>query len=99
MRLPLVVLSALLLSTPAQAASWETSAFRTPGGGLIQIGTSAEDVRKELGPPLHQNAVRTGGQRRGGREESWTYRGNDGFYTLRLNAGHVTRINVRADRD
>jgi hypothetical protein len=99
MRYPLVVLSALCLSVPAHAASWETSAMRTPGGGLIRVGTSAEDVRKEMGPPLHHGAVRSGSQKRGRKEESWTYRGNDGFYTLRLQAGKVTRINVQADRD
>jgi hypothetical protein len=99
MRYPLAVFSILLLSVPAHAAGWETSAMRTPGGGLIRVGTSAEEVRKEMGAPLHQGAVRTSGQKRGGREVSWTYRGNDGFYTLRLQAGKVTRINVRADRD
>ena len=99
MRYPLAILSFLLLSVSAHAASWETSAMRTPRGGLIQIGTSAEEVRKEMGSPLHQNGTRSQGQKRGGREESWTYRGNDGFYTLHLRAGRVTRINVRADRD
>jgi hypothetical protein len=100
MRYPRVVLSVLFLSIPAHAASWETSTFRTPGGGLIRVGTSADDVRREMGPPLHQRAVRSSGQKRGGRgEENWTYRGNDGYYTLKLKAGKVTRINVQADRD
>jgi len=92
-------LAILFSATSALAASWETRVMRTPGGGLIRIGTSVEDVRKELGSPLHQRTSREAGQKRGGRGENWTYRGNDGYYTLQIQGGRVTRINVRADRD
>lgn len=89
-----ICMGALAWAGTVYAASWETTSMRTPTGGLVQIGMTSGEVRKQLGEPRR---ART--SRRGGKNESWTYRGNDGLYTITFANGRVTKIVVAPDRD
>jgi len=88
------IIGALALTTAVYAASWETASMRTPKGGLVRIGMTTGEVLKELGQPRRARTAR-----RGGKNESWTYRGNDGLYTITFANGRVTKIVVTPDRD
>ena len=76
------------------AASWETTSMRTPNGGLVQIGMSSGEVLKELGQPKHSRT-----SKRSKKNETWTYRGKDGLYSITFSGGRVARIVVTPDRD
>jgi hypothetical protein len=89
----------------AMAASWETSGFRTLSGALIRVGMSKADVRRDAGEPLaHDRIKRTksaGGKKTKRKKkpgEAWTYRGNDGYYTVRFSGDSVSSIDVVPDR-
>jgi len=88
------IIGALALTGAVYAASWETTSMRTPKGGLIRIGMTTGEVLKELGQPRRSRA-----SSRGKKSETWTYRGNDGLYTITLANGRVTKIVVTPDRD
>jgi hypothetical protein len=92
----------LVHATAAVAASWETSAMRAPGGGLIHIGMSRQEVLKELGQPLGTRAAgrhAASGGKAGTKGSAWTYRGADGLYTLTFSGEQVVKIMVTPDRD
>ncbi len=92
----------LVIASAAFAASWETSALRAPGGGLIRIGMTRQEVLKELGQPqraqasTHNTAADGKSAKQGG---SLTYRGDDGLYTITFSRERVTRIVVTPRRD
>jgi|GEM_PF-3464513 len=86
----------------ASASSWETSTMRAPGGGLVRVGMSRQEVLKELGQPLRTRAAvrSTAGSGKPGKKNSaWTYRGTDGLYAITFSGETVVRIDVTPDRD
>jgi hypothetical protein len=92
------------LVTPcaALAASWETSTLRAPGGGLIRMGMTRQEVLQELGQSERTgNAMRTTatGGKSGKKGNSLTYRGDDGLYTIQFSGEKVVRIVVTPKRD
>ena len=48
----LVLASGLPFTQAVFASTWETSAMRTPGGGLVRVGMSRQEVLNELGKHL-----------------------------------------------
>lgn len=87
---------------PVTATSWETSTMRAPGGGLVRVGMSRQEVLKELGQPLRIRAVARGassGGKSGKKNSASTYRGTDGLYTITFSGDAVVRIDVTPDRD
>ena len=88
----------LVLANSALAASWETPTMRAPGGGLVRIGMSRQEVLKELGQPLGTRSTASGGKT-GTKGSAWTYRGSDGLYTLTFSGERVVKIMVTPDRD
>lgn len=92
----------LVISSTAFATSWETSSLRAPGGGLIRIGMTRQEVLKELGQPqhaqgaTHNTAARGKSGKRGG---ALTYRGDDGLYTITFSGERVVKIVVMPRRD
>lgn len=92
----------LVMASAAFAASWETSALRAPGGGLIRIGMTRQEVLKELGQPQRAHAS-THNMAAGGKSakkgSSLTYRGDDGLYTITFSGERVARIVVTPKRD
>jgi hypothetical protein len=82
----------------AFATSWETSAMRAPGGGLIRVGMTRQEVLKELGQPQRTHNTAAGGKsgKKGG---SLSYRGDDGLYTITFSGERVTKIVVTPHRD
>jgi hypothetical protein len=91
----------LVLDSAALAASWETASMRAPGGGLVRIGMTRQEVLNELGKPLGTRSVarRTIGGTSGTKGSAWTYRGSDGMYTLFFSGEQIVKITVTADRD
>lgn len=86
----------MMLSAPlAQAASWDTTAFRTPTGGLVRVGMTAAEARHELGPAA---IPRQSGKSKKN-SEVWSIRGSDGLYTITISGGQVRRITVAPNRD
>jgi len=85
----------MLVAPFVLAASWDTTAFRTPTGGLVRVGMPAAEARRELGPDA---APRKPGKSRKN-TEVWTVRGTDGLYTITISGGQVRRITVAPDRD
>jgi hypothetical protein len=86
----------------AFSATWETSTMRAPGGGLIRIGMSRQEVLKELGQPQGTRVTarsKTTGGKSGAKGNAWTYRGSDGLYTLSFSGEQVVKITVTPDRD
>jgi hypothetical protein len=86
----------------AMATSWETSSMRTPGGGLVRVGMSRQEVIKELGQPLHaRSGARNtaSGEKSGRKNNTWAYRGTDGVYVITFSGETVVRIDVTPDRD
>jgi hypothetical protein len=84
------------------SATWETSTMRAPGGGLIRVGMTRQEVLKELGQPLGTRTVarsKTSGGKSGAKGSAWTYRGSDGLYTLSFSGEQVVKITVTPDRD
>ncbi|HWR88373.1 MAG TPA: hypothetical protein VN277_08135 [Acidiferrobacterales bacterium] len=98
----LVSIMGLLMTSAAIAASWETSAMRAPGGGLIRIGMTRQEVLKELGQPqrthasMHNTAAGGKSGKKGG---SLTYHGDDGLYSITFSGERVVRIVVTPKRD
>jgi hypothetical protein len=98
----LIAAIGLFITGAAFATSWETSAMRTPGGGLIRIGMTRQEVLKELGQPqrayasTHNTAA---GGKSGKKGNSSTYRGDDGLYTITFSGEQVVRIVVTPNRD
>ncbi|MEK7303555.1 MAG: hypothetical protein AAB174_00735, partial [Pseudomonadota bacterium] len=45
----------LVITSAAFATSWETSSLRAPGGGLIRVGMTRQEVLNELGQPKRAN--------------------------------------------
>src|SRR4030042_1136262 len=89
----------LVIASAAFAASWETTAVRTAGGGLIRIGMTRQEVLTELGQserPRRNTAAGGKSARKGG---SVTYRGDDGAYTMTFSGERVARIVVTPRRD
>jgi hypothetical protein len=97
---PVFALS-LILANATLAASWETASMRAPGGGLVRIGMTRQEVLNELGKPLGTRSVarRSVGGSSGTKGSAWTYRGSDGMYTLFFSGEQVVKITVTADRD
>lgn len=91
----LVCAIALMLASSVFAASWETSAMRTPGGGLVRTGMTRQEVLKELGSPQHMAARGKSGKKGG----SLTYRADDGLYTITFSGERVSKIVVTPNRD
>lgn len=88
----------LVLSAGAAAAdSWETTAMRTPRGGLVRPGMTSQEVLRELGEPRAKHSGKRGKSAR--HNEQWTYRGADGTYRLTFSGDRVVRIDVTPDRD
>jgi hypothetical protein len=86
----------LILSAPLTlAASWDTTAFRTPTGGLVRVGMTAAEARHELGPAA---SPRQSGKSKKN-AEVWSIRGSDGLYTITISGGQVRKITVAPDRD
>ena len=93
---------ALTMPSAALATSWETSSMRAPGGGLIRIGMTHQEVLNELGQPKRtqnstSNAAASG--KSGKKGGSLTYRGDDGLYTITFSGERVVRIVVTPKRD
>jgi hypothetical protein len=91
------LLAFLLVSGLAAGSSWETQAYRTPGGELIRRDMSASEVLREAGEPQSKRVVSTGvsiGGKVGQTVEIWTYRGYDGYYDITITGNKVTRIEV-----
>ena len=92
----------LAIASAAFATSWETSSMRTPGGGLVRIGMTRQEVLKELGQPqrvrtsTHSTAA---GGKSGKKGSSSTYRADDGLYTITFSGERVVRIVVTPNRD
>jgi hypothetical protein len=85
----------LILSTPfTLAASWDTTAFRTPTGGLVRVGMTAAEARHELGPASPRQSGKSKKN-----AEVWSIRGSDGLYTITISGGQVRKITVAPDRD
>ena len=92
----------LVTTSAAFAASWETSAIRAPGGGLIRIGMTRQEVLKELGQPQRTHAAThntAAGGKSGKKSGSLTYRGDDGLYNIMFSGERVVRIVVTPNRD
>ena len=92
----------LVIASAAFATSWETSSLRAPGGGLIRIGMTRQEVLNELGQPKRtndstHNTVTSG--KSGKKSSSLTYRGDDGLYTITFSGEQVVRIVVTPKRD
>jgi hypothetical protein len=98
----LITAIGLVITSTAFAASWETSAMRAPGGGLVRIGMTRLEVLKELGEPqrtrvsTHNTAASGKSGKKGG---SLTYRGEDGLYNIMFSNERVVRIVVTPKRD
>lgn len=93
---------ALAMPSAALATSWETSTMRAPGGGLIRIGMTRQEVLKELGQPQRTQASThntAAGGKSGKKGSSLTYRGDDGLYTITFSGEQVVRIVVIPKRD
>ena len=92
----------LITTGTAWAASWETSSMRAPGGGLIRIGMTRQEVLNELGQSQRARAS-TGKTAAGGKTGkqggTLTYRGDDGLYTITFSGDRVARIVVTPRRD
>ena len=98
----LMFATGLVFAGAASATSWETSTMRAPGGGLVRVGMSRQEVLKELGQPLRTRAVARGtasGGKSGRQHSAWTYRGSDGLYAITFSGETVVRIEVTPDRD
>ena len=91
-------ISALILLFAATgaclAASWETSALRAPGGGLVRVGMPASQALQELGPTAQR--AKGGSKQKG---QVWIWRGDDGLYRISITNGRVTKIVVTPNRD
>jgi len=55
----LISATGLVITSAAFATSWETSTMRAPGGGLIRIGMTRQEVLNELGQPQRAPPPRT----------------------------------------
>jgi hypothetical protein len=76
--------------------------MRTPGGGLIRIGMTRQEVLKELGPPPRERSLtqKTASRGKSGRKSSsFTYQGDDGLYTISFSGEQVVKIVVTPKRD
>jgi len=91
----LVCAIALTAASNVFAASWETSAMRTPGGGLVRTGMTRQEALKELGSPQHTTARGKSGKK----SSSLTYRADDGLYTITFTGERVSKIVVTPNRD
>lgn len=101
-RVAVFISATCLVSTGAAfATSWETTSIRAPGGGLIRIGMTRQEVLKELGQPRERGwpnkTVSSGKSGRKG--SSLTYRGDDGLYTISFSGEQVVKIVVTPNRD
>jgi len=95
----LVSAIALTLASSVFAASWETSAMRTPGGGLVRTGMTRQEVLKELGSLQHTRANTAARGKSGKKGGSLTYRADDGLYTITFSGERVSKIVVTPNRD
>jgi hypothetical protein len=102
--LPALMLTSLLLAGAAGAAgaaSWETRGFRTRGGDLVEPGASMAEVLKRAGTPKDKHVLSQGlslDGKPGVTREVWTYRGNDGDYSLTFAGDRLEKIEVVPDR-
>jgi len=92
----------LTINSAANATSWETSSMRAPGGGMVRIGMTRQEVLSELGQPQRahvstQNTTASGKPARN--SSSLTYRGDDGLYTITFYGDQVVKIVVTPKRD
>ena len=88
---------------PAYAASWETTSLRAPGGGLVRIGMTRQEVIRELAPPPSEQS---GAQKKPvsqekprGKNSPISYRGDDGLYIISFSGERVVKIVVTPKRD
>ena len=77
------------------AGSWETTSLRAPGGGLVSIGMTRQEVIRELGEQRQAEGTKGKSSTRSGR---WVYRGADGVYTLTFSGDRLSRIDVTPNR-
>lgn len=89
----------LLITGTVFAASWETSSLRAPGGGLIRIGMTRQEVLKELGQSGHTQNHGTASEKPAKQRNALTYRGDDGLYTITFSGDRVSQIVVSPKRD
>ncbi|BAU50147.1 hypothetical protein SVA_3611 [Sulfurifustis variabilis] len=98
----LILSACLLLSPAAFATSWDSAAFRTDSGLLVQRGMRMTEVLRDAGKPLERRVlsrgVNAGPAAAGETKEVWTYRGADGFYDITFVGDRVTGIVVSPDR-
>lgn len=99
-RIILAMLSSLVYTQLALAGSWETGGFRTANGQLIQRGMTKAEVRRDAGAPMDRAALaRTKGGKsstsaKSKRGDIWTYKGNDGYYSISFHGDRVVKIEV-----
>jgi hypothetical protein len=94
------ILCICLLPLAAFATSWDTAAFRTDSGMLVEPGMTMTEVLRDAGKPLDRlvlsRGVNTGAT--GESRQLWTYRGADGLYDITFEGNRVTGIVVTPDR-
>jgi hypothetical protein len=84
-----------LIATAASANTWETSSFRTNNGQMVRVGMTKAEVRRDAGAPLDkEKAGRAKDDKRRDKGEVWTYKGNDGIYSIRFSGDKVASIDV-----
>ncbi len=91
-----IAVGIFLVALSAQAGSWETGGFRTANGQLIQAGMTKAQVLRDAGQP--NTPVKKGKSSRK-KGDAWTYKGNDGYYTITFKGDRVTNIEVTPFRD
>jgi len=96
-----ISVAGLVFTGAAFATSWETTSIRAPGGGLIRIGMTRQEVLKELSQPRSRGSTnKTVSSGKSGRKgSSLTYRGDDGLYTISFFGEKVVKIVVTPNRD
>jgi hypothetical protein len=93
-----LVLCSLVFSA-ACAAAWETSSFRASNGGLVRLGMTKAEVRRDAGAPLDRaKGAKTKNESSKRPGDVWTYRGNDGVYSIKFSGGRVEKITVAPHR-
>lgn len=95
----LISVIGLVISGAVVAASWETSSLRAPGGGLIRIGMTRQEVLKELGQSVRSHSNTAARGKTAKQRNTLTYHGDDGQYTITFSGERVSRIVVTPRRD
>ena len=98
----LTVTVGLAATDVAFGTSWETTSLRAPGGGLVRVGMTRQEVLNELGQQAGTQATtrnKAGDKKSGRKGGALTYRGDDGLYTITFSGEKVARIVVTPKRD